>query len=96
MVPLSVIPALQVAVQGMSMAFQLLRMLPPELIEFTTQQTLMNPLQMTAPQAPPGFAPSAAPSFGGGHWSGGAYFEGNNVIMPGGPSLIDGQLFIPD
>ena len=33
---------------------------------------------------------------GAGYWSGGAYFEGNNVIIPGGPSLIDGELFIPN
>lgn len=33
---------------------------------------------------------------GAGHWSGGAYFEGNDVIIPGGPSMIDGQLYIPD
>lgn len=96
LVPLSLVPALQQAVQGMSMAFQLLNMLPPELIDFTTQQMLMNPLQMTAPQAPTGFSPPSLPSLGGGHWSGGAYFEGGNVVMPGGASLIDGQLFIPD
>lgn len=96
LVPVSTLPALQQAVQGMSMAFQLLRMLPAELIELTTQQMLMNPLQAAPPQAPAGFTPHAMPSLGGGHWSGGAYFEGNNVIMPGGPSLIDGQLFIPD
>jgi hypothetical protein len=36
-------------------------------------------------------------NYGGGHWSGGNYFEGNNVIMGGGgPSLINGQLYIPD
>jgi len=101
LVPTSVLPALQQAVQGMAMAFQLLRMLPQELIEFTTQQILMYPLQMSAPQAPPGFSAPSFPNLGGGgmgdrgHWSGGAYFEGNSVIMPGGPSLIDGQLFIP-
>jgi uncharacterized membrane protein YkvA (DUF1232 family) len=100
LVPLAVLPALQQAVQGMTMAFQLLLALPPEVVEFTTQQILRNPLQMTAPQAPAGFRAPAYRDFSGsagrGHWSGGAYFEGNNVIMPGGgPSLIDGQLFIP-
>ncbi len=95
-IPLDLVPALQLAIEGMSMTFQLLRMLPPQLLEITTEQAIANPLQMVAPQAPAGFAPSMPPSFGGGHWSGGAYFEGGNVIMPGGPSLIDGQLFIPD
>jgi uncharacterized membrane protein YkvA (DUF1232 family) len=95
-VPLDVLPALQAAVMGVTSAFHILRMLPPEIIEMTTQQAIANPLQMTAPQPPPDFTPPMAPSLGGGHWSGGAYFEGNDVIMPGGPSLIDGQLFIPD
>ena len=31
----------------------------------------------------------------GGHWSNGAYFEGGNAVIPGGPSLINGQLHIP-
>jgi uncharacterized membrane protein YkvA (DUF1232 family) len=95
-VPMEVLPALQAAVLGVTSAFHLLRMLPPEILEITTQQAVANPLQMTAPQKPPGFAAPVAPSLGGGRWSGGAYFEGGNVIMPGGPSLIDGQLFIPD
>jgi len=31
----------------------------------------------------------------GGHWSNGAYFQGGNAVIPGGPSLINGKLFIP-
>ena len=31
----------------------------------------------------------------GGRWANGAYFEHGNVVIPGGPSLINGQLFIP-
>jgi len=31
----------------------------------------------------------------GGRWSNGAYFQGGNAVIPGGPSLIDGKLFIP-
>ena len=31
----------------------------------------------------------------GGHWTNGAYFQGGNAVIPGGPSLIDGKLFIP-
>jgi hypothetical protein len=31
----------------------------------------------------------------GGRWSNGAYFQGGNAVIPGGPSLIGGKLFIP-
>jgi uncharacterized membrane protein YkvA (DUF1232 family) len=94
-VPESLVPALQMAIEGISVTFQLLRMLPPHLLDMTTQQIISNPLQPQTPQAPPGFHPSSAPRIGWGNWSGGAYFEGGNVVMPGGPSLIDGKLFIP-
>ena len=30
-----------------------------------------------------------------GRWNNGAYFEGGNVVIPGGPSLIGGRLYIP-
>lgn len=30
-----------------------------------------------------------------GHWSNGAYFERGNAVIPGGPALIDGKLFLP-
>jgi uncharacterized membrane protein YkvA (DUF1232 family) len=95
-VPLDVLPALQLTIQGMSAAVQLLNLLPSAIAEMTLQQAIANPLQMAAPAAPAGFTPAAAPSYGTGSWSGGAYFEGGNVVVPGGPSLIDGQLFIPD
>ena len=95
-VPLHALPVLQNAVNGVAVGFQVLRLLPPDLLEFTTQQTIANPLQMTMPSPSPGFTPSMPPSFDTGHWSGGAYFEGGDVIMPGGPSLIGGELFIPN
>lgn len=96
LVALHVLPALQAAIVGVTITSHLLRMVPPEMLEITTQQAIANPLQMTAPQPPPGFTPPMAPTLNDGHWSGGAYFEGGNVIMPGGPSLINGELFIPD
>lgn len=95
-VPRPVQPVLAMAVQGVGMTFQLLQMVPPELVELTTRQAIAQPLQMSAPQPPPGFSPPSLPGLGGGHWSGGAYFEGGNVIFPGGASLIDGNVFIPD
>ena len=36
-----------------------------------------------------------ARSQNGGRWSNGAYFENGNAILPGGPSMIDGKLFVP-
>ena len=69
-VPLHALAALQNAVTGMAVGFQVLRRLPPELLEVTTQQTNANPLQMNMPSASPGFTPSMPPSFDTGHWSG--------------------------
>jgi uncharacterized membrane protein YkvA (DUF1232 family) len=89
------LPTLQQAVAGVFTTFELLQMLPSPIANMTLQQAIANPLQLAAPAAPPGFAPSPPPSYGGGRWSGGAYFEGGNVVIPGGPSLIDGNLFIP-
>jgi uncharacterized membrane protein YkvA (DUF1232 family) len=94
--PPSVIPTLQLAVGSMATTFQIMSMLPGEVALLTLQQIIANPLQAAAPAAPQGFTPEPVPSYGGGHWSGGAYFEGGNVVVPGGPSLIDGQLFIPN
>ncbi len=96
LVPPAVLPALQAAVGAMSTAFQIFNLLPAPIAELTLQQIIANPLQASTPTAPPGFSPTATPSYGGGRWSGGAYFEGGSVIVPGGPSLIDGKLFIPD
>ena len=93
--PKAVLPAMQLAVQGLSTGFQILNAFPPQIAEFSLQQIVANPLQAVAPAAPPGFAPSAIPQVGGGHWNGGGYFEDGNVIISGGPALIDGELFIP-
>ena len=29
------------------------------------------------------------------HWSNGAHFSGNDVVIPNGPSLIGGRLYVP-
>jgi uncharacterized membrane protein YkvA (DUF1232 family) len=96
LVPLQLVPTLQLTIDGMSTNVQMLRVLPEEVIELTIQQMINAPLQMPVISQPAGFTPSPGPSLGNGHWAGGAYFEGNNVVISGGPSLIDGQLFIPD
>jgi len=95
-VPPQTLPLLQLTVGNMATAFQVMSMLPPAVATLTLQQLVANPLNVGAPQGPPGFTPAAVPTYGSGHWSGGGYFEGGNVVIPGGPSLIDGKLFIPD
>jgi len=96
LLPPAVVPTFQLVVGNMATAFQIMRALPGEIAELTLQQIIANPLQASAPATPQGFSPVPTPSYGGGHWSGGGYFEGGNVVVPGGPSLIDGNLFIPD
>jgi len=98
MLPMHVAPALQAAIQGTVLMFQSLRMLPPQAADSMTQMVLADPIGATAPQppqAPPGWVPPNLSPPDRGRWSGGIYVEGNNVIVPGGPSLLDGQLYIP-
>lgn len=92
----SVGSALTLAIQGQVLLFQSLSLLPTEVAGSMTQRLLDDPNSAVPPPAPPGWqAPSFSPR-GAGHWSGGAYFEGDDVVMPGGPSLIGGRVFIPD
>lgn len=95
--PASAAQLMQTAVQGSMLLFQTMNALPPDLANLTTQQLLDNPLGLASPQIPAGWTPPfpVSPPSNIGHWSNGAYFEGNNAIFPGGASLIDGQVFIP-
>jgi uncharacterized membrane protein YkvA (DUF1232 family) len=93
---MAVVPSMQLAVEGLSTTFQILYGLPPQIAEMLVQQIVANPLQAAAPAAPAGFAATGIPQVGGGHWNNGGYFENGNVIIPGGPALVDGELFIPD
>lgn len=94
--PVAVRPLLQQAVATMSLAVQVFSMMEPAMAEFTIAQIVANPLQLTPPAAPPGFSPQPVRSFEQGFWGrSGAYIEGENIIMPGGGGLINGQVFIP-
>jgi uncharacterized membrane protein YkvA (DUF1232 family) len=95
--PAAARPTLQQGVASMSQVVQLLSVMDPGIAEGTLAIIVANPLQASSNVAGPpgGFSPRSGRDYSKGHWSGGAYFEGNNVIMSGGPSLIDGQLFIP-
>jgi hypothetical protein len=93
--PAPVRPALQQMVTTMAAGVQILGMLEGPIAEMILAQIIANPLQPVGPPAPHGFAPRPPASLDRGRWSSGAYFEGNNVVIPGGPSLINGELFIP-
>jgi len=90
------VAGLQQAIEGLTLLVQSMSMLPAQIADVSIRMLLDNPNIASAPKAPGGWqAPSFRPAVDGGHWSGGAYFEGGNVVIPGGPSLIDGQVFIP-
>jgi hypothetical protein len=51
---------------------------------------------MTAPAPSQGFLSNPIPNYEQGSFGrSGAYIEGNSIMFAGGPSLIDGQFFIP-
>jgi len=97
--PASVRPALQQSVATMAIGLQLMSVMEGPVAESMLNQVMNDPLAFRMPSASRGFAPRQTWGAGGyrdqGHFSNGAWFEGNSVIMSGGPSLIDGQLFIP-
>jgi len=87
--------ALLQGVSSMSQLVQLISTMDPANAEGMLAQIVANPLQASSTIAGQGFTPRAGQSYSGGSWSNGAYVEGNNVVISGGPSLIEGQLFIP-
>jgi uncharacterized membrane protein YkvA (DUF1232 family) len=89
------LPLVQVAAQTMSVTVQTLAALPREMAQMFAEQIIASPLQMPAPQAAPGFQPRPAPTLDRGRWSGGMYFEGNSVFVPGGPSIDSAGNFTP-
>jgi hypothetical protein len=93
--PAAAPPLLQQSVAALSVAVEVMSQLGDDIAEMTLAKIVADPLQTGVPAAPQGYRPRGVPNYAGGHWSGGNYFEGNNVVIPGGPSLIDGQLFIP-
>lgn len=97
LLPVGVAGQMEQAVQGLSMAYQVMRSLPPFVVDMMVEQIVANPLAAAQAPMPSPTAFHAAPSVQQGFWGrSGAYVEGNDIIIPGGPSLIGGQLFIPD
>jgi len=96
MTPPSIRDQFPIALGAMGTTVQIFGMLGPQVAEMSLAQLIANPLQLQRPSAPRGFSPSIPSNFERGFWGrGGAYIEGNDIVMPGGPSLINGQLFIP-
>jgi uncharacterized membrane protein YkvA (DUF1232 family) len=108
LLPAEILPKLEEVVSGVRNSVQLLKLVPAFLLAPMRDQLISNPALASLPASAPGFVPSprglsTLPNLRGfaggasqGRWSGGMYFEGNDVIMTGGPSLIGGKLFIPD
>ncbi|MEX2153958.1 MAG: DUF1232 domain-containing protein [Gemmatimonadaceae bacterium] len=87
--------ALQQAIGTMSLSVQLMGLMEAEIAELILAKVIANPFATAQQAAPRGFRAKTVPSYDRGHWSAGMYFEGNSVVIPGGPSLLDGQQFIP-
>jgi uncharacterized membrane protein YkvA (DUF1232 family) len=95
LVPLSVLHELDLAVKCLQSLVEMLSMLDAATLTMTRDMLMNSPLA-TAAVSPSTPGVRSAPGLPGqGRFSHGMYFEGNNVFVPGGPSLIDGQLFIP-
>jgi uncharacterized membrane protein YkvA (DUF1232 family) len=96
--PAHVRPRLQQGISSMSRVVQTLRNMSPDSAENILQIVVANPLaQPRSMTAPPGFALRAARDYSQGFWThSGCHVDGDNYLMGGGgPSLINGQLFIP-
>lgn len=95
LLPSGISPALDQAMQGLVLLYQTLCAMPAQVAYITMQGLLDNPLNATPPAAPAGWRMPDFASAQKERWSGGVYYEGDNIVIPGGPSLINGQLYIP-
>jgi uncharacterized membrane protein YkvA (DUF1232 family) len=96
MTPPAIRAQFPIALNAMGSTIQLFNFVGPAYAEASLAQLTADPLHLQPPVAPMGFRPSASRDFERGFWGkGGAYIEGNNIVMPGGPALINGELFIP-
>ena len=91
--PPRVVPVLEQMVIELQGIVRTLREHPVEVLSMLRDQIISTGALANIPAVPRGVVagsrgfPSSA-----GHWERGVYFEGRNVIVPGGPSLIDGKL----
>jgi uncharacterized membrane protein YkvA (DUF1232 family) len=95
--PMHVRQVLQQSIASMSVVVQVMEWLPAPIAEFTLGQIIANPLQVALKAPQGGFVPTPLPNYDPGFIGrSGAYIQGGSIVMPGGPALIDGRLFIPD
>ncbi len=95
--PRVVRPALQTTVSAMSMAIQVLAALDDETAELVLAQIVADPIAATtqAPEPPAEFTPRPARDYTRRASGGGPYTGGGNIIFPGGPAIVNGQLIVP-
>ena len=91
--PPRVVPVLEKMVIELQGIVRTLRGHPVEVLSMLRDQIISTGVLANIPAVPRGAGAGASglPSSAG-RWERGVYFEGRNVIVPGGPSLIDGKL----
>ena len=93
--PPRVVPVLERMVMELQGIVRTLRGHPATLLSMLRDQVISTGALANIPAVPRHAAISGTyglPSSGAGRWECGVYFEGRNVIVPGGPSLIDGKV----
>jgi uncharacterized membrane protein YkvA (DUF1232 family) len=91
--PPRVVPVLEKMVIELQGIVRTLRGHPLEVLSLLRDQIISTGVLANIPPVPRGAVAEARgfPSSAG-RWERGVYFEGRNVIVPGGPSLIDGKV----
>ena len=96
--PKQIMPMFTQSIANISAAYQMTRMLPPSVLNMTTQLIINNPLTATMP-TPPGFKPNPVYSHNG-SIRGGAWVETSgrdtHVMFGGGGgvSMVGGKIFV--
>ena len=93
--PPRVVPVLERMVMELQGIVRTLRGNQPGLLSMLRDQIISTGALANIPAVPRDARISGIfgfPSSGAGRWECGVYFEGRNIIVPGGPSLIDGKV----
>lgn len=93
-VPKNIIEPLQLVVNNLVSTFQLFSLIPFELLQLYLQQMINNPLTPIQFEQPSGFSAAYNVSLGSGMWSEDTRVDPDNIYIPGGPSIVNGELLI--